>query len=182
MKSLFKKLTQNYRLSMWLASSIFVLSYAFASLYSAKGFLSMLVSYYSIVIPKNFVVTAICCLLFGLVALGLFALCIKFFIFVFKIYIVPYSEALFITLLVFTGRNIILGCLNLLIVFNPVFYTWGGPLFFLLATIPFIGLLYYIFDKYYIHVSASPNIFKVYCLYWLILLAVRIFIGMGGVL
>ena len=179
MKKLFKKLTQNYRLSIILSCVIFVLTYAFVSLYATKGFLSALASFYSIILPKSFFMTLIFSLFFGLLALGLYALFIKIFISIFKVYIIPYSEIFFLTLLIFSIRNLILCCLNLIILFNPVVYVWGGQLFYILTTLPFVGLLYYIFDKYYIHVSASPNVFKVYCLYWAVIIVLRLAIGFG---
>lgn len=179
MKKLFKKMTQNYLLSMSVASGLFVVTYAFVSIYSVQGFLSMLASDFSVILPKNFFITALACLLFGAIMLGIYAVFTKLFLTFFKVYTVPYSEALFITLLVFSLRNLLLGCLNLIIVFYPVVYAWGSQLFFLLATIPCIALQYYIFDKYYIHASASPNIFKVFCFYWGVLLLVKVAIGFG---
>ena len=177
MKKIFKKLTQNYALSMIIACVVFALTYAFASIYKAKSFLGLIGELFSVTIPQNLLTTLCCCLVFGLCYLAIFALFTKVFLTVFKIYTVPFSEALFISLLVFSLRNLVLGGLNLIIDVYPFLYVWGAPLFFVFATVPFAGLNYYLFDKYYIHVSAAPNIFKLYCLYWLILLALRVFVG-----
>lgn len=178
MKNLFKKITKNYALSMTLACAIFALTYAFASIYQAKSFLSLL-GQYSIVLPRNVMLLLLCSLFIGGVMLAVYAVIVKLFLTIFKIYTIPYSEALFVTLLVFSVRNLLLGCLNLVILFSPVAFTWGSGLFFILSTLPFVVILYYIFDKYYIHISASPLIFKTYCIFWVIVLVLRLFVSFG---
>lgn len=176
MKNLFKKITKNYALSMTLACIIFALTFAFASIYQAKGILSLL-GQYSIVLPRSIILLLLSCLVLGGVMLAVYAVFVKLFLTVFKIYTIPYSEALFVTLLVFSARNLLLGCLNLVILFCPVAFVWGSGLFFLLATLPFVVILYYIFDKYYIHIAASPVIFKSYWIFWVIVLFLRLFVS-----
>ena len=163
---------------MVVASVLFVITYAFASIYKAKGFLSLLVEY-GIVLPRNFFVLCGVCLLFGVLAFAVCWLLVKLFLTVFKIYIIPYSEALFVSLLIFACRNILLGCLNLIILFYPVAFAWCSELFFVVTTFPFIAILYYVFDKFYIHISAAPAIFKSYCIFWGIIFALRLFVGIG---
>jgi len=162
---------------MFIACFAFVITYAFASIYKAKGFLGSIGEYYAIIVPQNVLTTICCCLVFGLLLLAIYALFTKVFLTLFKIYTIPFCEALFITLLVFSLRNLLLGALNLIINFYPFVYVWGAPLFFVLTTVPFAGLNYYFFDKHYIHASAAPNVFKLYCLYWLILIVLRIAVG-----
>ena len=95
----------------------------------------------------------------------LFVVLTRVFFAVFKIYTVPHREAVFISLLVFSVRNLILGCLNLLVVFLPPMISLA-KIFFLVLTMAAFAVIYAIYDKYYLHAKAAPAFFKLHLLYW----------------
>ena len=164
MTELFKKLTKNYRLSMFVAYLAFVLTYAFSGIYKVKSFLSY-VTQYLFDVPKSWLLTAGCCIVFGFIGMVLFVVLTRVFFAVFKIYTVPHREAVFISLLVFSVRNLILGCLNLLVVFLPPMISLA-KIFFLVLTMAAFAVIYAIYDKYYLHAKAAPAFFKLHLFYW----------------
>lgn len=175
MIKLFKKLTNNYRLSMLVACIVFTVTCAFCSIYKVKSFLSYLTQYY-FVVSRNVLVTSICCLVFGCIVMALLILFTKLFFGVFKIYTISQREAVFVSLLIFSARNLLLGCLNLLIVFMPHMIVFA-KLFFLVTTMAAWAAVYMVYDKYYLHVSVAPAFFKLHFIYWGVITLVSILSG-----
>ena len=85
MTELFKKLTKNYRLSMLVAYLAFVLTYAFSGIYKIKSFLSY-VTQYLFDVPKSWLLTAGCCIVFGFIGMVLFVVLTRVFFAVFTLF------------------------------------------------------------------------------------------------
>ncbi len=170
-----KNILKNYRRSIFLAGTLFVISYCFCQWFYTES----LLSYFSIAVnllQRNFFITALIGILSGAIMFGLLFLMLKLFLKVFNIYNLPFRDIFFIAVAFGIARNLLLGILNITFFFAPFVVLWGN-VFNLLATLPMVLLFFNTVNKLYLNPKSAPHFFKSLCIAFCVFFAISVVFG-----
>ena len=163
---MFAKLKQNYKLCNILACVAFVLTYAFSAWQRALGVTLIVLG------NTNIWFALLSVLIVGVLFLFLVPFLVNTYLNVSRIFSVPRAEYVLLVRAFFALGFLLVGLLNLVNLFTPLFVTWGNIVFPPLVLTVCTVIFFRITSKKYFNDVTKTYYFKSMLIAWLILLVI----------